>query len=61
MSVGYHRNRELVQLSSDVIPPHVTQQIINSWENYEYRDRSGILPYFIANKLKLLTNKIEDF
>ena len=61
MSVGYHRNKQMVQLSSDVIPENVTNNILEHWKNYELNDRSGLLPYFVRNKLKLLTDKIEDF
>ena len=61
MIVGYHRNKEMVQLSSDVIPNHISTDIIDHWKNFEPKDRSEMLPYFVENKLKMLMERIDEF
>ena len=61
MMVGYKRNEEMVKLSSDIIPTAICSDIVDYHVNHEPKDRGLILPYFIENKLRLLTEKIEDF
>ena len=61
MSVGYHRNKEMVQLSSEVIPDYISVDIIDHWKNFKPKDRSEMLPYFVENKLKMLMERIDEF
>ena len=61
MSVGYHRNKQMVQLSSDVIPENVSSDIIHNWNSFKPNDRSRLMPYFVENKLKNLMERIDEF
>ena len=57
---NHERNEALVSLFK--IPSEYTDSIFEEWESGErVTDRSKILPYFIANRMKLLIEHIEDF
>jgi hypothetical protein len=56
---NYHRNKQLVDLS--MIPKHIEAEIINMFENYDKKDKSNILNYFIDNKMKNLIEHMEEF
>ena len=53
------RNKKLVDLTQ--IPGILENDIINSYRNYKFNDRSKLLTYFIENKLKSLMENIGDF
>jgi hypothetical protein len=61
MSVGYHRNKQMVQLSSDIIPENVSIPILKCWKMFEPNDRSYMMPYFVENKLRMLMERIDEF
>ena len=61
MSVGYHRNKQMVQLSSDIIPDNVSIDILNCWKEFEPNDRASMMPYFVENKLRMLMERIDEF
>jgi hypothetical protein len=52
-------NTRLIDLG--FIPSAISEQILTEYENYEHRDRSRLLTYFIKNRLKLLSDKLSDF
>ena len=57
---NYQRNRELVDLSR--IPDDIKTAIIDSYETQSGKmDRSGLLNYFIANRMKNMMEVIGDF
>lgn len=56
---NYDRNRTLVDLS--YIPVELKTTIINTFETLPVNDRSKILNYFIANKMKMLMEHISEF
>ena len=55
----YNRNKKLIDLSQ--IPKTIETNIINTYRNYKVNDRSLLLNYFMAKKLKTLIDKINDF
>ena len=55
---NYKRNETLVNL--DLVPDNIKNQINEKYDNYEIPPRSGLLNYFIKNKLKLLIDKIGE-
>jgi len=55
----YDRNKKLIDLTE--IPDNIEKNIINTFKNYEVKDRSQLLNYFINNKLKSLIENINDF
>ena len=59
MIKGYSRNRTLVDLS--YIPLPLKDDIIESYNDYELKDRSKLLDYFINNQLKNLMEHIGEF
>ena len=59
MMRGYSRNRTLVDLS--YIPLPLKDDIIESYNDYELKDRSMLLDYFINNQLKNLMEHIGEF
>jgi hypothetical protein len=59
MLKGYTRNRTLVDLS--YIPDPLKDDIIESYNDYELKDRSKLLDYFINNQLKHLMEHIGEF
>ena len=56
---NYHRNEVLVNLEK--VPDNIKNQVNEKFDNYKIPPRSGLLNYFIKNRLKLLTDKIGEF
>ena len=56
---NFQRNRELVDLSR--IPEDIKAAIIDSYEKQKGGDRSGLLNYFIANRMKQMIELIDEF
>lgn len=56
---NWNRNRTLIDL--EMIPDDIREQILDQFNDQENRDRSRLFNYFIANKLKNLTEKIGEF
>jgi len=56
---NWNRNRSLIDL--DYIPDDIREQILEQFNDQADRDRSRLFNYFIANKLKNLTEKIGEF
>ena len=57
---NYQRNRELVDLSR--VPEDIKIEIISNYEQQKGQgDRSGLLNYFIANKMRNLIELVGDF
>jgi hypothetical protein len=56
---NWKRNEMLIDLSKT--PQNIVDDIINTYENYEVPPRSGLLNYFVQNKMKLMMDAIQDF
>ena len=56
---NFDRNKTLVDLSQ--IPLELETNILDTFTNYQPSDRSNILNYFIANRMKLMIEHIGDF
>lgn len=56
---NYQRNRTLVDFS--FIPDQIKTSIINSYTDYPLRDKSKLLDYFIANRMKQMIEHLEEF
>jgi hypothetical protein len=56
---GYRRNEALVDLSK--IPDWIHGEVNDIYENYEEKDRSLLMNYFIRNKMKNLMEHIQEF
>lgn len=56
---NFQRNRELVDLSR--IPDDIKEAIIDSYEKQKGGDRSGLLNYFMANRMKQMIELIDEF
>lgn len=56
---GYKRNETLINL--DMIPKDIQEAIVFQLEFATTGSRAHLLEYFMKNKLKLLTNHIQDF
>jgi hypothetical protein len=56
---NFQRNRELVDLSK--IPDEIKDAIIDSYEKQRGGDRSGLLNYFIANRMKQMIELVDEF
>ena len=56
---NFQRNRELVDLSR--IPEEIKESIIDSYEKQKGGDRSGLLNYFMANRMKQMIELIDEF
>lgn len=56
---NYHRNANLVDLA--LIPAHIQEEIINTFTSYPTKDRSQLLNYFMANRMKQMIEHIEEF
>ena len=56
---NYKRNESLVNLA--LIPSAIVNQINEKYDNYKVPSRSGLLSYFIKNRLKLLMDRIGEF
>ena len=59
MTPGYNRNRMLVDLTKT--PQDIKEAIIHSYEGQKGRDKSGLLNFFIKNKMKNMMDCIGDF
>ena len=53
------RNATLIDLS--FTPEHIQRKIIEQYEAQKGKDRSKLMNYFIANKLKNLAEYISEF
>jgi hypothetical protein len=53
------RNRELIDF--EYIPEHISDQILNAYENHPTPDRSRLFGYFIQHRLRNLMPQISDF
>ena len=56
---NYHRNATLVDLA--MIPKHIQEDVINTFTTYPVKDRSQLLNYFMANRMKQMIEHIEEF
>lgn len=56
---NWYRNRSLIDL--DMIPDNIREQILSQFDEQSARGRGQLFNYFIANKLKNLTEKIGEF
>lgn len=56
---NFQRNRELVDLSR--IPEEIKEAIIDSYEKQKGGDRSSLLNYFIANRMKQMIELVDEF
>ena len=56
---NYKRNEQLVDL--EMVPQDIATEIMEQYLGYETPKRSGLLNYFIKNKLKNLMDSIGDF
>ena len=56
---NYQRNATLVDLA--MIPKLIQEEIINTFTTYPARDRSQLLNYFMANRMKQMIEHIEEF
>jgi hypothetical protein len=56
---NYRRNEQLVDL--EMVPQEIATQIMEQYLSYEVPKKSGLLNYFIKNKLKNLMDSIGDF
>jgi hypothetical protein len=56
---GYKRNQMLVDL--DLVPEDIQQACIETYEQFTPASRSAMMPYFMAKRLRQLTESISDF
>lgn len=56
---NFQRNRELVDLSR--IPDEIKEDVINTYEKQQGQNKSGLLNYFIANRMKNMIELIDEF
>jgi len=56
---NYHRNKTLIDLSQ--IPEEVKQKIVREFNNQSSRGREKLMGYFVTNKLKHLTEHLQEF
>lgn len=56
---NYHRNKQLIDLTET--PPELREKIMESYLSQKDKDRSKLMNYFIANKLRNLTEHIGEF
>jgi hypothetical protein len=56
---NYQRNKTLIELTNT--PPHLKEQIINTFEGYAPPHKSKLLNYLIKKRCKLLIECIEEF
>ena len=56
---NFNRNQTLIDLS--MIPNNIQNNIIESFQQEPHNDKSKILDFMIANKMKLLIEHIEEF
>ena len=56
---NWQRNKELIDLSNT--PDYIKEQVLNQFDAQNGKDRSKLLNYFIANKMKNLTEHLSEF
>jgi hypothetical protein len=56
---NYFRNAQLIDLNNT--PNEIREKVMSSYHNQKGKDRSKLMNYFIANKLRNLTESIGDF
>lgn len=56
---NYHRNLKIIDLSQ--IPEEVSSKILNEYNSLKSNGRDKLFNYFVANKLKHLTEHIQEF
>ena len=56
---NYLRNIQMIDLAR--VPTEVRDSVLDQYQNYERKDRSLLLNYFIKNKLKKLMSEIQEF
>lgn len=56
---NYRRNEQLVDL--EMVPQDIATDIMQQYLSYEVPKRSGLLNYFIKNKLRNLMDNIQEF
>lgn len=56
---NYHRNLKIIDLSQ--IPEEVSSKILNEYNSFKSNGRDKLFNYFVANKLKHLTEHIQEF
>jgi polyphosphate kinase len=56
---NYSRNARLIDLS--FTPDTIREKVMEQFDSQTNRDRSKLLNYFIANKLKNLTDHLSEF
>jgi hypothetical protein len=56
---NYIRNAMLIDLSNT--PDNIKEKVIDSYNAQDNKDRSKLMNYFIANRLKNLTESIGEF
>jgi hypothetical protein len=56
---NYFRNAQLIDLS--YIPDNIKEKVMESFKNQANKDRSKLMNYFVANKLRNLTEHIGEF
>jgi hypothetical protein len=44
-----------------MIPKHIQEEVINTFTTYPVKDRSLLLDYFMANRMKQMIEHIEEF
>jgi len=59
MLKNYHRNKLMVDLT--LIPHHIREEVLTSYNSQADKSRSNIWNYFIAFKLKTLMESLQDF
>lgn len=59
VSRNYHRNKKLIDLNCT--PIDIQDKILDSFKSQSNKNRSKLMNYFIANKLKNLLENINDF
>lgn len=56
---NYIRNAQLIDLN--YIPDEIKEKVMESYKNQANKDRSKLMNYFVANKLRNLTEHIGEF
>lgn len=56
---NYERNRTLINL--DCIPKEIKDRVINSFIEQPHKDKSKLLDFFVANRMKNMLELIEEF
>jgi len=56
---NYRRNEQLVDL--EMVPQDIATDIMQQYLSYDVPKRSGLLNYFIKNKLRNLMDNLQEF